>query len=128
MKTSTRLPACPSTPNCVSTDATDQGHAIPPFVLARAEAWPEIRTAVLAMPRTRLVAESEHFLQVECRSRVFRFVDDLTLELRPDENLLAVRSASRLGSYDFGANRGRLEKLRAILQARGLIRGTREAS
>jgi uncharacterized protein (DUF1499 family) len=42
--------------------------------------------------------------------------------LRPSENLIAVRSAARLGRSDFGVNRKRVESLRAQLARRGAIR------
>jgi hypothetical protein len=38
-------------------------------------------------------------------SAVFGFVDDLELHLRPEQNLIAVRSAGRLGRSDLGVNR-----------------------
>ena len=116
---------CPASPNCVSTEAADKRHAIAPFILlqAGAEVWPEIRAAVLAFPRTRAVEERDGYLRVECRSAVFRFVDELEVQLRAPQNLVAVRSAARLGRYDFGVNRRRAEKLRRLLQSRGIVKG-----
>ncbi len=113
---------CPAAPNCVSSDARDPRHAIAPFVLkASAEdAWARVRAGILALPRTRLVTDDGTHLQAECRT-LLGFIDDLEIELRSDENLLAVRSASRSGYYDFGANRRRLETLRSLLQKQGLI-------
>ena len=61
-------------------------------------------------------------LHAECRSRVFRFVDDLDLHLRAEEKIIAVRSASRLGYSDLGVNRNRVEAQRAKLKERGAIR------
>lgn len=114
---------CPDSPNCVSSDARDSRHAIAPFVAkgSAEKIWPQIRAAILEQPRTRLVAEESNYLHAECRSAVLKFADDLELQLRPEKNLLAVRSASRSGYYDFGVNRRRVEKLRTLLQKRGLI-------
>ena len=109
------LPPCPASPNCVSTEATDPRHAVAPFFLLRDDAWPEIRTAVLALPRTKLVEQGENFLRAECRSALAGFVDDLTVELRVAQRTLALRSAARTGYYDFGVNRRRIEKLRRYL-------------
>ncbi len=118
------LAPCPASPNCVSTEATDARHHIAPFQLASgdAEAWGKLRTAVLSLPRTRLQEERENYLRLECRSAVFGFVDDLELERRPAEQALAIRSASRLGRYDFGVNRRRTDRLRRLLRDRGLLR------
>lgn len=112
------LARCPSSPNCVSSDARDERHAIPPLPLQSnaAENWQQARAAVLSLPRTKLVEETDHYLHAECRSSFLGFVDDLELELRPDDRMIAVRSAARRGYYDFGVNRRRLEKLRALLR------------
>jgi len=119
-----RLQPCPGTPNCVSSDAADPRHATEPFRLAvpASEAWGAIRTAVAGMSRTRIVQDTGAYLHAECRSALFGFVDDLELERRPPDGLVAVRSAARLGSYDFGVNRRRVETLRATLKRRGVIR------
>jgi uncharacterized protein (DUF1499 family) len=86
-----------------------------------AEAWPVVQRAVEAQPRTRIVAQTGDFLHAECRSRIFRFVDDLQLQLRAGEGIIAVRSASRLGYSDLGVNRKRVEALRSELKRRGVV-------
>jgi uncharacterized protein (DUF1499 family) len=75
-----------------------------------------------ALPRTRIAAQTETTLHAECRSRIFRFTDDLELHLRAGEGIIAVRSASRLGYSDLGVNRHRVETLRAELTKRGAVR------
>jgi uncharacterized protein (DUF1499 family) len=115
---------CRSSPNCVSSDARDTTHRVPPLQLAVAppEAWPAARQAVAGLPRTRIVRESAEYLHAECRSALFGFVDDLELHLRPSDGIIAVRSASRLGYSDLGVNRRRIERLRASLKSRGVLR------
>lgn len=118
-----RLSACPSSPNCVSSD--DAGdHAIAPFQLAVpvADAWRMAQSAVSALPRTKIITQTADYLHAEYSSAVFGFVDDLELHLRPEENAIAVRSAARLGYSDFGVNRRRVENLRELLRRRGAIR------
>ncbi|HZP92153.1 MAG TPA: DUF1499 domain-containing protein [Burkholderiales bacterium] len=118
-----RLEPCPDSPNCVCSDAPDKAHAIAPFRLAvpAAQAWEAACAAVASMPRTRIVTESAEYLHAECTSAVFRFIDDLELQLRAGEGIIAVRSASRLGYSDFGVNRHRVKQLHAVLAARGVI-------
>lgn len=117
------LAPCPSSPNCVSSDAPDGRHQVSPFQLALPpdQAWPAVREAVSELPRTRIVTETRDYLHAECRSALFGFVDDLELHLRPGEKLIAVRSASRLGYSDLGVNRGRVETLRSSLTGRGVL-------
>jgi len=119
-----RLAPCPASPNCVSSDAVDPEHAVAAFALtAPAErAWPAARAAVAKLPRTRIVTQTADYLHAECESRIFGFVDDLELQLRAAEDLIAVRSASRLGYGDHGVNRRRVESLRAELQREGIAR------
>jgi len=111
------LSPCPSSPNCVSSDASDPSHRVAPFELAlpASEAWHAARSAVAALPRTVVLTQTPDYLHAESSSALFGFVDDLELHLRSSENLIAVRSASRLGYGDLGVNRARVEKLRALL-------------
>jgi len=119
-----KLSVCPASPNCVSSDATDDAHAVAPFqlVVAPDEGWRAVRTAVDGLPRTKIISSTDDYLHAECSSAVFGFVDDLELHLRPAEKLIAVRSAARLGHSDLGVNRKRLESLRGVLRERGAIR------
>jgi uncharacterized protein (DUF1499 family) len=101
----------------------DEGHAIEPFRLTAEPkaAWQALQEAVAGMPRTKIEEVGETYLHAEARSRVFRFVDDLECELRPAEGIIAVRSASRVGHSDLGVNRRRVEELRELLRARGVV-------
>ena len=55
----------------------------------------------------------ERYLWATFSSRVFRFVDDLELRMDAPARAIHVRSSSRIGRTDFGANRKRVETLRA---------------
>ena len=118
------LAVCPSSPNCVSSDASSGIHAIPPFQLemSTVEAWPQVQDAVSTLPGVQIVKATDVYLHAECRSSLFGFVDDLELQLRPSEGLIAIRSASRMGFSDLGVNRRRVERLRAALIKRGIIK------
>ena len=119
-----RLTGCPTSPNCVSSDAVDGAHAIAPLQLmvAPPDGWRAVRKIIEELPRTKIISSTDDYLHAECSSAVFGFVDDLELHLRPAENLIAVRSASRLGHSDFGVNRKRVEQLRALLIKQGVMR------
>jgi uncharacterized protein (DUF1499 family) len=119
-----RLAACPSTPNCVSSDAADASHAIAAFTLSAPpeQAWRALRAALESLPRVKIITATADYLHAESSSVFFGFVDDLELNLRPTQNLIAVRSAARLGYGDFGVNRRRVENLRQLVQRLGVIR------
>jgi uncharacterized protein (DUF1499 family) len=53
-------------------------------------------------------------LYAEFRTPLMRYVDDV--EFFFDGALVHVRSCSRLGRRDFGANRKRVERLRALIE------------
>jgi uncharacterized protein (DUF1499 family) len=119
-----RLASCPSTPNCVSSDAADPAHTIPAFQLAvpPVGAWRALRSVLESLPRVQIVTVTDDYIHAECSSAVFGFVDDLELHLRSAQNSIAVRSASRLGHSDFGVNRKRVENFRLLLRQQGVIR------
>lgn len=116
-----RLAPCPNSPNCVSSDATDDGHRIAPYRLKAAprSAWSSLQEVLVSEPRTEIVTRTDDYLHAQATSRIFRFVDDMEFHLRAD--VIAVRSASRVGYSDLGANRERLERIRERLQALGVI-------
>jgi len=122
--TNEELAACPSSPNCVSSDASDELHQISALELAKPpeEAWKVVRALVLKLPRTRIVNEKAGYMHAECQTAVMGFVDDLELHLREADGVIAMRSASRLGYSDFGVNRKRLEGLRVQLVNDGITK------
>ena len=119
-----KLAPCPSSPNCLSSDADDNAHQTAPFQLKGTpeHIWDIVRKLVMELPRTHIVTDSPEYLHAECRSSVFGFVDDIELHLRPADGIIAVRSASRLGHSDFGVNHRRIESLRTALISQGLVR------
>ena len=113
---SEKLDPCPATPNCVCSDYPDDAHAIPPLTFDgdADSAWAALRRAVEALPRTKIVASEAERLDAETRSALFRFVDDLAFRLDASTGVIHVRSASRVGYSDLGANRKRVETLRQL--------------
>lgn len=109
------LRPCPDKPTCVCSLATDADHTIEPLLLsgdANAE-WGRLRDLVARQPRTRIITFTEHYLHAECATALMRYVDDLEFHLNSEEGRIEVRSASRVGYSDLGANRKRVEALRA---------------
>ena len=111
------LKACPSSPNCVSSQAGDKEHFIEPIkTTGSALAVKNTLLDILkASPRTAITSAEGNYIRAEFTSRIFRFVDDvefLVMETPPDEVLIHVRSASRVGYSDFGVNRKRIESIR----------------
>ncbi len=114
---------CPESPNCVSSDANDKGHAVDVFKLNKnlENNWKEIHDVVNSLSRTKIISFDEKYIHAECSSAVFGFVDDLQLHLREQGEYVAVKSAARLGYSDFGVNRKRVTDLRELLLKNQII-------
>ena len=80
-------------------------------------AWVKLQTAVAALPRTSVVTTSDDYLYVRCTTLLLRFTDDVEFVLDTPNNVIHVRSASRLGRKDLGVNRKRIEAIRASFNA-----------
>ena len=117
-----RLSPCPGSPNCVCSqaDPADTEHHVAPLAFTGdpGAAWAAVRAALASMPRTVVVDEGPGYLRAEATTALFRFTDDLELLLDAPAGVIHVRSASRIGHSDLGANRSRVEALRAAFDAR----------
>jgi uncharacterized protein (DUF1499 family) len=114
------LSACPASPNCVSTQATDETHAIAPYPYKkpRAEAKEALKAVVAGLPRVKLIEEDEAYLHYEFTSMLLRFVDDVEFLFDEHSKTVHFRSASRTGYSDLGVNRQRMEQVRALVSGK----------
>ena len=71
-----------------------------------------LKNSALLLPRSLLVKETSHFLQVEFRSHFLGFIDDVEIIVDDSEKKIHFRSASRLGFSDFGVNRRRIKAIK----------------
>ena len=108
------LAACPESPNCVSSQMTDETHRIDPLPYSGsgAVALARLSAIVRSLPRTKIVTERPDYVHAEFTSRIFRFVDDVEFLGDDRAKVIHVRSASRLGRSDLGVNRKRIELIR----------------
>jgi uncharacterized protein (DUF1499 family) len=116
----TRFAPCPESPNCVSSyaDETDALHSIAALPLAAS--IDELVSVIESFPRTAIVERDGDYLHATFTSRIFRFVDDVEFLLDEEQGVTQVRSASRVGYGDMGANRSRVEAIRAKMNERGM--------
>ena len=117
------LDPCPGKPNCVCSDDPDPDRWVQPFALAVAPeaAWASLNHLVASLPRVAVAKVTDKDLHAEAKSSLFGFVDDLAFQLRPGQKIIAVRSASRSGYFDFGVNRKRVENIREQLRVMGVV-------
>lgn len=116
-----KLAPCPQSPNCVSTQATDDLHRIEPIAyqdLSTAQARDIILGIVNDMERASIITQRADYLHVEVRTMLWRFVDDVEFYFDEDAGFIHFRSAARLGYGDMGVNRKRMEQIREQFMAR----------
>ncbi len=113
-----RLSACPDSPNCVSSSATDAEHAIDPiaFSTSAEEAQADLLTVLSDLPRATLVSSEPGYVHASFRSPLMGYVDDGEFLFDEAANVIHVRMAARLGQSDLGANRERVESIREGLR------------
>ncbi len=110
----TKLPACPDSPNCVSSVSADSSKSIDPisFKGGATAALARLRET-LAMRGGKEVRADGDYLWFEFRTPLLGFTDDVECLLDAEASRIEIRSASRLGHSDLGANRKRVERIRA---------------
>lgn len=77
-----------------------------------AAAMDRLAKVLAGWPDTALVTREPGYLYAQCGTRRLRFTDDVEFVLDAPQGVIHVRSASRVGRKDFGANRARVEALR----------------
>ena len=120
-----RLKPPSRTPNSVSSQAALHPGAgaeyarIEPIRYAGdgAAALTRIGAIVLKMRGARILQSGPDYLYVQFETRWLKFVDDAEFWVDPAGSVIHVRSASRIGRKDFGANRARIEAIRAQFES-----------
>jgi uncharacterized protein (DUF1499 family) len=104
---------CPDSPNCASTQSGRKGHVMKPlpYLQTREASREKILSILKGMKRTEIVKLTESYIHAECRTALWRFVDDVEFFLDENARVVHFRSASRVGYYDFGLNRRRMNEI-----------------
>lgn len=105
-----RLAPCPSSPNCVSSEAgMPEEKRVEPLPV---NVWTQLPDVIADMGGT-VTRREDDYIAAEFTSSTFKFVDDVEFRLTGDA--VHVRSASRVGYSDGGANGARVAALRENL-------------
>ena len=103
-----QLKPCPESPNCVCSEfVDDENHYIDSIILSdsRDEAINKAVEVILSMGGE-VINGSDDYIHAVFTTPIFRFKDDV--ELRFNDGNLFLKSSSRVGYSDFGANRKRI--------------------
>lgn len=106
------LPPCPASPNCVCSQVKDS-HRIAPFSIKGDpdQALKRLHALLLERSDTTVIAVDQDLIKVEFRT-LLGFVDDGVFLLDRELAVIHLRSAARLGYWDLGKNRRRMEEIR----------------
>lgn len=122
-----KLAPCPSDRDCVSSSETNPDLHIAPlsYISTRDVAVNDLLLAINAVGQARIVSNHRNYLRIEFpignpadRATQYYYqpenaVDDVEFYLVPERHIIEMRSIARLGLFDVGANRARLEKIRS---------------
>ena len=113
-----QLKPCPESPNCVSTQSTqDKKRREPiPFTGTPQEAKEKLKRVVGDMSRTELVEEDGNYLHYTFKTWPIPYVDDVEFLIDESEGVIHYRSASRVGYGDLGVNSRRMKKVVAAYE------------
>ncbi|MFN6560576.1 MAG: DUF1499 domain-containing protein [Nostoc sp. ChiSLP01] len=112
------LSSCPASNNCVVSQNADSKHAIDPIAyhIDRNAAKEILLKVLTVVPRTEVIEQTDNYIHALSKSRIFKFTDDVEFYFPPNESVIHVRSASRVGEFDLGVNRRRIEQIRLALR------------
>lgn len=113
-----KLTQCSKKPNCVCSDVKkDAEHYISPLILPKnsiREKHSLIKDIINDMGGV-LVLEKENYFSFNFTSALFGFVDDVEIRFDSNDGAIHFRSASRVGTSDFGVNRKRINEIKNLL-------------
>ena len=110
-----KLLPCPSSPNCVSSQAKDPEHKTDAIRFEKKQVT-DLHQTILdvlkRMDRATVVSAKPNHIHAVFTTKLFRFKDDVDFLIDADNGLIHIRSASRTGYSDFGVNGKRVETIR----------------
>ena len=121
-----RLKGLPSTPNCVNSQAdlypdhAQRKYASIAPLAVRGDGpttMARLKGIVEGTKGAKLITSGPDYVYAQYTTPLMKYVDDVEFWFDPTANAIQVRSASRLGKSDLGANRKRIEAIRAALAA-----------
>ncbi len=91
-------------------------------------AMARVKAIVEDTPGSQIVKSEPLYLYATMRTRLMKYTDDVEFAIpEPSAGVMHVRSSSRLGGKDYGANRKRIEAIRVRFSAGGKLKARRGA-
>jgi uncharacterized protein (DUF1499 family) len=116
-----QLQKCPDKPNCVCSELSDDSeHFTPPLVISGSSTSETLKILIeiIIELKGEVQTVNETYVSATFSSPLFGFVDDLEMRVDGAKNIIHIRSASRVGYSDFGANKKRVELIKKMFFTR----------
>ena len=113
------LSGCDGLHNCTASTATSKRNHIEAFSYngTGAEAMTRFSNLIASYSGATIVTQQANYLHATFKTTLLGYTDDFELLLDESNQVLHVRSASRIGKSDLGANRKRIEALRSLAKS-----------
>jgi uncharacterized protein (DUF1499 family) len=112
-----KLQECPDKPNCVCSEQNDDiDHFIQPLVITDNSVGNKLKTLkeIIIELRGKIQTDNETYISATFSSSIFGFVDDFEMRIDSKQNVIHIRSSSRVGYSDLGANKKRVELIKKL--------------
>jgi len=111
-----KLSGCDDLHNCTASTATSSRNLIEAlsYKVPASDAIAEFSRLITSQSGTQIITQQPNYLHATYKTTLLGYTDDLELLLDESTGILNVRSASRIGKSDLGANRKRIEALRQL--------------
>lgn len=118
--------SCPSSPNCVSSVAKKESQFVAPipYKISKSRAKEHLLEMIRLNPHAKLIKNKDDYLHATFTTKFFQFIDDVEFIFDDAQKQIHFRSKSRIGYYDFGANRKRMLAIKKILEPKLKVRSS----
>lgn len=111
-----RLTPCSNKPNCICTEYPEQESHYTNAISYKELTLDNIVEAIQSTGGS-IFTNKDNYIAATYTSSLFKYVDDFELRIDTESKLIHIRSASRVGHSDMGANLKRIEKFKATLES-----------
>ena len=114
-----KLKPCANIRNCICSENYPNRNFQPIAIdsLNALDKWNYLKSSIIEAGGE-IVTEKDNYVHAIFVTPLFRFVDDFEARLDKKNSVIHLRSASRVGNYDFDTNRKRVEKVVNIFQSK----------
>jgi len=109
-----KLSPCPDKPNCICTEFADDQSHFTDAIKYQSLSLDNITNAIESTGGI-ISTTQNNYIAATYTSRIFKYVDDFEIRIDSENQVIHIRSASRVGHSDIGANLKRIENFKNAL-------------